>query len=323
VAGLMGTFNRDRAHALVIFPGALGDLVCFTPALRALCLRHRGLELMAREDLARFAVGRMGIGRNFPSPHSIDRREVSLLFSESQETGTARDFFGGFGRIYSFFANENPHFRQSLTGASGAEVSFHAFRPDGAGHAAASYLRALGEPTTKIESRLEVLPEDRQAASRRLANHGLESQRFALLIPGSGSVHKNWPAPKFAQLASQLQARIPVVIVLGPAEDHLQRYFADCAVLTNLELGELAGIAAAALFFVGNDSGVSHLSAAVGTPGVTLFGPSDPDRWRPLGRVDLISRVPIEEINVAEVARATLAILEAAEQAGPAMSRGS
>ena len=77
-------------RVLVIFPGALGDLICLGPALRALARRHHDatLELMAREELARFAVDRMGVARigitrtGIARSHSIDRREVAALFAE-------------------------------------------------------------------------------------------------------------------------------------------------------------------------------------------------------------------------------------------------
>src|SRR5271157_485465 len=106
-------FGEVRTRVLVIFPGALGDLICLIPALRALGRRHRGasIELMAREAIARFAVGRMGV----ECGHSIDRREVSLLFAESDDAAGARKFFGGFQRIYSFFTTGDRRFRESLT----------------------------------------------------------------------------------------------------------------------------------------------------------------------------------------------------------------
>src|SRR5579863_9608467 len=91
----MATSELERVtdeRVLVIFPGALGDLICLIPALRALLRRHRGaaLELMAREELARFAVARIGLriglrigvesspmarSHSISRSHSIDRRE--------------------------------------------------------------------------------------------------------------------------------------------------------------------------------------------------------------------------------------------------------
>ena len=76
--------SRQPARILVIFPGALGDLICIVPALREIARRHScaTLELMARAELARFATGRLGIGRG----HSIDRREVAQLFTAGAES---------------------------------------------------------------------------------------------------------------------------------------------------------------------------------------------------------------------------------------------
>jgi len=295
-------------RVLVIFPGALGDLICFVPALRALERRHRGamIELMAREELGRFAVGRLGVAR----AHSIDRREVAMLFAESG--AGARGFFGAFERIYSFFAAGNRNFREALAIASDAELSFHPFRPDRAGHVAAAYLDALGEPADSLECRIKVLPQDLAAAACRLSDHGLTAGRFALLLPGSGSAEKNWPAVKFAELARRLQPRIGVAIAIGPAEAALASSFAEtgCAILTDIELAELAGIAASASLFVGNDSGVSHLAAAAGAPGIVLFGPTDPARWRPPGQsVTVLRCTPLADLDTDQVADSALQML--------------
>ncbi len=306
--------RTDSARVLVIFPGALGDLICFVPALAALSRRHRGdaIELMAREELGRLSIGRMGVAR----AHSIDRREVALLFAESGVD--ARPFFGAFQRIYSFFAAGNPGFRRALAIASDAEVSFHPFRPNCAGHVAAGYLDALGEPVDSpecnLQVRLNVLPHDVAAASRRLGDYRLTAGRFALLLPGSGSAEKNWPAAKFTELARRLMPHIAVAIALGPTEATMASAFAEtgCAIFTDLELAELAGIAASAALFVGNDSGVSHLAAAAGAPGIALFGPTDPARWRPLGQsVTVLRSTPLADLDTDRVLGAALRILGA------------
>ncbi len=68
---------RAIRRVLVIFPGALGDLMCLMPALAAISRRHPGasVELMAQLELARLAAGRSVVARG----HSIDAREVSRL----------------------------------------------------------------------------------------------------------------------------------------------------------------------------------------------------------------------------------------------------
>ena len=71
----------------------------------------------------------------------------------------------------------------------------------------------------------------------------------------------------------------------------------------DLELSELAGIAREARCFIGNDSGVSHLAAAAGARGLVIFGPTDPERWRPLGDVKVIRKEPLEDLLVDQVWR--------------------
>ncbi len=285
---------------LVIFPGALGDLICLAPTLDALARRHRGaeLELMAREELARFAVGRMGVAR----AHSIDRREVSQLFRGDEPDAETRRFFGSFCRIYSFFSAGDPGFRAALVKAAGGQtVTFHRFRPAGSGHVAEAYLREVGELSGRVEPRLGFFTADLESAARRL--WGLtEAGNFVAIFPGSGSPAKNWPAERFAALASRLAKENRVLFVLGPAEAGLKHgIFGRYPILSGLSLGTVAALARFASAFIGVDSGVSHLASAAGTPGVVLFGPTDPARWRPLGRVEVLRRNPIDMIEPAEV----------------------
>jgi heptosyltransferase-3 len=319
-----GTAERiaQPERVLVIFPGALGDLVCLGPALRALTRRHYDatLELMAREELARFIVDRVGIMRGHSRGHSIDRREVAALFAESPDLVEATRFFRPFSRIYSFFASDAARFRRALeAAATPGAVSFHAFRPAGAGHVAAGYLDEIGERGADehlLEGHIEVLPDDLAEATQALARLGLGAARVVLLFPGSGGAHKNWPADNFAALASALPPPMRALVVLGPAERAIEPILMPLlaargiAWLRDQPLGTVAGLARLAAGFVGNDSGVSHLAAAAGAPGVAIFGPTDPDRWRPLGRVRVVRALKLADLTPAEVAAVLKKIIE-------------
>jgi ADP-heptose:LPS heptosyltransferase len=289
---------------LVLAPGALGDLMCLMPALEAISRRHIGasIELMSRFELARLAAGRTVVAR----AHSIDARELSALFSdETPVDPDACRFFANFDRIYSFFASEDLHFRARLAAATDAGVSFHPFLPDDDMHVSAAYLRAIEATASPTDSRLEPTSDDLAAAARALDQSKVDSSHLVVIFPGSGNPAKNWPAEKFAALASKLSKRASVAVILGPAEPSLEQIFRDrgVSVLKDLDLPTVAAIARLAVAFVGNDSGVSHLAAAVGTPGLAIFGPTDPARWRPLGsRIDILRRNPIDSIEVEEVA---------------------
>jgi hypothetical protein len=340
---------------LVIFPGALGDLICLIPALQAIARRHpdASLELMARGELVRFATGRLGLdGERSAKPstdvsagsstgdstgaaqaqslsgghsrgHSIDRREVAQLFAArgGSISEDARAFFGGFSHVYSFFAADDEHFRSALMTATGGRASFFPFRPVGAGHVAAAYLKEVGEvdkTAAALDCSVEFYPEDIELAEDRLASLGLEAGNFMMILPGSGSVGKNWPAGNFVALAKVLGAQIRSLVILGPAEAALEATFAAAGITSasQVELAEVAGLARLCPCFIGNDSGVSHLAAAAGARGIALFGSTDPARWRPLGRGDpsgrqvrVLRREPLDSLTVDEVAGAITGII--------------
>ena len=309
---------RSIRRVLVIFPGALGDLMCLMPALAAISRRHPGasVELMARFELARLAAGRTVVARG----HSIDAREVGALFTDSPAVDSnARRFFADFDRIYSFFASDDRRFRARLAAATDGHVSFHPFRPGGDGHVSAAYLRAteieIDAAASPEYPRLEPTAHDLAAASRALVQSKCAVSNLIVIFPGSGSPGKNWPADKFAALASKLSLslsnRASVAVILGPVEISMEPIFRESGVpvLKDLDLPTVAAIARVASAFVGNDSGVSHLAAAAGASGVVIFGPTDPARWGPMpagadGHIVILRRTPIDSIDPDEVASA-------------------
>ncbi len=251
-------------RVLVIFPGALGDLICLGPALRALARRHHDatLELMAREELARFAVDRMGVARigitrtGIARSHSIDRREVAALFAEDPDLTEAARFFCPFTRIYSFFASDDVRFRRALEAAAApGAVSFHPFRPAAPVHVAAGYLDEIGErgapPDEYLDAYIEVLEGDIAEATQALARLGLGDTHVVLFFPGSGGLHKNWPAENFAALADALPPPLRALVVLGPAESTLEPLFVERGIarLRGQPLGTIAGLARLAAGF--------------------------------------------------------------------------
>jgi ADP-heptose:LPS heptosyltransferase len=300
---------HSAKRVLVIFPGALGDFVCVLPAIEALAARHRGcsIELMARTELARLAVGRTAVARG----HSIDAPHVSALFNESDGASReAHEFFAVYDRVYSFFSSKDANFRMRLAAVTDGEVSFHPFRPidddSNDSHIAAAYLRSIGESDAPMHPRIEPSRDDLRAAEGAIAKLRCHPANLIAIFPGSGSPAKNWPLDKFAAVARILSERSSVVFVLGPVESAMEQTLReiDLPIIRDLDLGTVAGIARLAVGFVGNDSGVSHLAAAADAPGVVIFGPSDPARWRPLGQVAVLD----QQVTPDEVASALIRI---------------
>ncbi len=106
-----------------------------------------------------------------------------------------------------------------------------------------------------------------------------------ILHPGSGATWKCPPVELFEELAVLLTARgYPVAVLEGPAErERATRFDVRAEILREPTLQRLAEYLTASSGYVGNDSGVSHLAGLLGVPSVTLFGPTHPSSWSPLG----------------------------------------
>ena len=155
-----------------------------------------------------------------------------------------------------------------------------------------------------------VMPAWADDAAAALAGLGIDSAGpYAVIHPGAGAADKCWPLENFLAIAGRI--RRPAVFVLGPVEldrwgdrsvDHLRQ---DVQLLACPPLTTLAAAAAGAEVFIGNDSGPSHLAAAVGAPTIALFGPTRPEQFAPLGRQVITLRAePISRITVARAAAA-------------------
>jgi len=176
--------------------------------------------------------------------------------------------------------------------------------------AAEVYLRPL-ERLAIFEAdavpRLTLRP--RRGPERQLAVH-----------PGSGSEKKNWPEEKWALLLEQLvhSSSHNLLLVGGEAEgERLQRLSAALPplrtrVAQSLPLPELAGLLQTSCGFVGHDSGISHLAAAVGLPGVVLWGETAEAVWRPPSKKVMLLREPegLAELPVRKVLEAIESVIQ-------------
>jgi heptosyltransferase-2 len=108
---------------------------------------------------------------------------------------------------------------------------------------------------------------------------------------GSFSVARRWPVERFAEVANALARRhgARIILVGGPDEVELTRRLAGLIeaaatmVAGRTTLPELAAVLRRCGLFVGNDSGLMHLAAAVRTPVVAVFGPTNERAWGPYG----------------------------------------
>jgi ADP-heptose:LPS heptosyltransferase len=150
--------------------------------------------------------------------------------------------------------------------------------------------RALG---ARVDDHLEfpVRYGDRDKAARLLADTGIGIEPFAVIHAGGSRPDRRWAAEQFAVVADALADEGLQILLTGTAGEagvtgavrrKMQAPGVDLAGRTSL--GVLAGLVEAARIVVTNDTGVSHLAAAIGADSVTVFTASDPQRWAPRGK---------------------------------------
>lgn len=276
---------------LVLFPGALGDFVCFLPALQVLS-RDEQIDLLARSEFADLVSPAVNVG-------SLERYEIHRLFvpGAAQEK-RLRDFFGAYSSIFSWMGSSQSGFVRELAAVSQERAAVFPFQPDPKRmHQVDYYLACAGHPLSEtsipeIPLKLEAL----EWCEEYWRKHFLKGKQVIALAPGSGARQKNWPASSFQAVVDWWRQRPggAVMVLLGPVEKEKGDYAALCrgAVrVHDLNLGQLAALLARSDLYLGNDSGVSHLAAAAGVASVVLFGPSSVDQWAPRGKnVTVVTR---------------------------------
>ncbi len=158
-------------------------------------------------------------------------------------------------------------------------------------HSAEQQMALLGFVGVPVEdrprTRLAVTDAALERVSTKCGSGWLDSTNFALLHPSTAFVNKQWPTENYARVAEYLnQLGIETVAITSKDENAvLEKLTAESkvSILTfdDLTLPEITALASRAKLFVGNDSGIAHMAAAVGTPSVVIFGDSDVDHWRP------------------------------------------
>jgi ADP-heptose:LPS heptosyltransferase len=259
---------------LVYHAGALGDFITALPAIAA-WKRTRApggrLVLLGRPAHAALAAG---------------------VVDEAWDAGAAR-----FASLFSGAATATV--RAALAGVESALV----FAPSTAGIS-----RGLGAAGVRdivrqdpfprvrihvVDHHLSLFDESALTAKDRVPRVEVGGGKAPVIVlhPGSGSPAKNWPIDRFVSLAATLAATGPIAWVVGPVEEEsgvaaqiAAAAITGATVWRDLALADLARRLVGARLFVGNDSGVAHLAAAVGCPVVVLFGASDPAAWAPRGR---------------------------------------
>ena len=283
------------SERIVVFhTGAIGDTVMASPAVAALraCFGKARIEGVGYPE----RLGLLAACGLLDSVRSIDHSWISELFAFDERPGSdAIAFFRDVDLVVSWISDVQGNFVRGVRAAGAKTVVIgEPFAQPGSGrHTVDHYLaclRPLGISGLEGAAPRLSLSNDVKAAVADEVGRLRGGRPFLVgMLPGSGSERKNWPRQRFAETAQRLRAELDasVVVFLGPAEiERGDRGYwdrLDFPVLAERPLVEVAAIQSYLDGYVGCDSGLSHLAAALGRPVVTLFGPSDPAMWGPRG----------------------------------------
>ena len=299
---------RTQATLLVMRAGAIGDLVLTLPALAALRERfpQHQLLLAARSDMLPLLSGVADDVIPF------DSLLLAPLFnSESEFSSELREKLGSIELAVLWLPERTAHIVGHSLKRLGAVRVLSADPLPVDKHAAEHLLDALeplGIPRGTVTTPVLTLP-DKARDDATWQKLGIDAgTRVIALHVGSGGVTKRWPIANFVELAQRL-AEAPntvVLVIRGPAEEELTG-LTDIGsprimLLDSPSITALANVLTWCALYVGNDSGITHLAAALGRPTVALFGPTDPAIWGPRGAHVSIIRSPDTRMSSLEVA---------------------
>lgn len=275
-------------RCLVIHPGALGDVLLALPALAHLGRLGLHRVLVAAPRLAALLQGSGVVEEGI----EFDRVGLHRVFTAPPDAAVL-DRLAAYDVVVSWFGVGEPTYAAHLGRLGRPVVVARPAPPPGTRRHASRHLietlAPLGPGPGALPSvRLRAREAERVWAATWLGARGLVPGEAVALHPGAGAPAKAWPG--FPALARRLAAAgLPVVIVAGPADGAPVAQLAGEAgippamIAHDLPLPRLVALFEGAGAFVGNDSGLSHLAAAVGCPTLALFGPTDPAVWAPVG----------------------------------------
>ena len=278
-------------HLFIVHPGTLGDVLLAWPAVHALRQAYPShvVGLLAAHHVGHLlqACG---------EAHAIFSTEgdslTNLLMGEDACRGTLRDYLEGCDLAVVWSSDPDQRLAAAFRAFGVETVVIQS--PGSYGqeplHQADRYLATIhhvasgSTPFDGIRLPRAVTDEARM----RLLRHEPGTRPMVMLHPGSGSPHKCVDPRVFEAVVHWCQRRGAAPFILGGPADgeavlRLITIVPQVPVVQGLDLVVMAGVLSQAALFVGQDSGLTHLAAALGLPTLALFGPTDPGRWAPRG----------------------------------------
>ena len=300
---------RKAQRGVILQPGAIGDCILTLPlaAFMKDVLGLGSVDILGHSEYIGILPGRSCID----SISSIDSIDLHRLFMETKafdlkDRDPLINTFSCYSWIATFFGEPGSNFEQNLIYTANcshsAEVVTLSLKPPKgfSGHLTDFYIqhfiRQSGlslqpRPAQPDDCLIKATEVDTIQGKELLKETGLDTdKRLVIIQPGSGGPSKCWHMDNFLAVAKKISSKdIEVIFLLGPAElckisDATIKNISSVArYLKDLSLAQVLGLLSCADAFVGNDSGITHLAAALGVRTLAVFGPTNPVVYKPTG----------------------------------------
>ena len=273
--------SKAQGKILVIRGGAIGDFILTLPVLAALRRQFPDthLEVLGYPHIASLALH----GGLADAVRPVEARALAAFFADMGDLDDAMGhYFSGFHIIVSYLYDPDGFFAENVKACTKAQFIPGPHRPDEAKplHATEVLLKPL--------ERLAIFDADPVPQLRFSRTEATPAPMLAV-HPGSGSEKKNWPPEQWAKFLAHIMSGTDwnVLLVGGEAEGNRLAELAAPLPSSRVRLAqrqplhELAQSLRACLGFVGHDSGITHLAAAVGLPGLALWAETNESIWCP------------------------------------------
>jgi predicted lipopolysaccharide heptosyltransferase III len=292
---------RDVRKVLLIRLRSIGDTVLATPSLFALkrFLPNAEIDILVEDWVAPLLD-------NHPHINKVITLEPTGFMARARVARELRS--AGYDVVYNLHGGTTATFLTRATGAR-HRVGFNTYQyaqlhnhqapsplllwQQQKTHSVEQQLALLGwtgvPVTDRPRTELGVSLKAATAVDQRLRTAGFSDRKFALIHPAAAFATKQWATENFARVIEFLAARgIASVAIAAPHEkeilNNLRAQSSAPVVSFDLSLPEVTALATRSQLFVGNDSGIAHIAAAVGTPSVVIFGSSNIAHWHPWSR---------------------------------------
>ncbi len=305
---------------LIHHDGALGDALLSLPSIDAIKAVSSSIHFQGRQDVAAFLKETGYVDAGSSSGASA---YASLYTTVSAD---ARKFLSQFDRAFVFTTRSDSSLAANIGAVIPNTRTIRTIPPDDTKiHVALHRLAQLFPDRPSAEAPILKCPRAYlDSAHSLIEDSGCADGRMLIAVhPGSGGTAKRWRLDRYFELVEKFRKSCHPFFLLfsGPAEEpsmkkKIARFSLGCddvLPISDRKLIEAASLLSLCSLYLGNDSGFTHLAAAMGCSGIALFGPTDPVLWKPAGsRVEVVSAGfpgSVDEIDMASVYEKAISLL--------------